>query len=171
MFTDTPGLAFSNLNLFRMATRIAVFPGTFDPVTRGHEAIIRRALPLFDKIIVAIGVNSSKSTLFTLAQREDWLKKIFENEPKVEISTYEGLTVTFCREKQASFILRGLRNTVDFEYEKTIGQMNLALENGIETVFLMTDAEFASVQSTLVRDIFRHGGDVSRFVPSSIQIR
>ncbi|MBX7094999.1 MAG: pantetheine-phosphate adenylyltransferase [Flavobacteriales bacterium] len=150
--------------------RIAVFPGSFDPITKGHESIIRRALPLFDKIIIAIGVNSSKSTMFTLQQREEWISSIFAGEKKIEVKSYEGLTIDFCKKEKAHFILRGLRTQADFEYEKAISQMNLALAKDIETVFLITDPVYSAISSTIVRDILRNKGDVSSFIPEKMNI-
>jgi len=148
--------------------RIAVFPGSFDPITRGHESIIRRSLPLFDQLIVAIGENGEKNTFFTLEQRLNWLRLIFGNEPRIKISTYSGLTIDFCRSEKAGFILRGLRTSADFEFERTIGQMNKMMHPDIETVFLLCAPEYASVSSSIVRDIIRHGGDVAQFVPEGI---
>lgn len=150
--------------------RIAVFPGTFDPITRGHEAMIRRALPLFDSIVIAVGVNAAKNTMFSAEQRKAWISTVFSGESKIKVSSYEGLTIDFCRKENARFILRGLRSQTDFEYEKAISQMNLALDHSIETVFLITDPVYSAINSTIVRDIIRHGGDVSQFIPSAITI-
>lgn len=150
--------------------RIAVFPGSFDPITKGHENIVKRALPLFDQIIVAVGVNSSKKTLYPLETRMAWIKATFNFEPKVKIESYEGLTVRFCLEKQAGFILRGLRNAADFQFEKGIAQMNRDMVSGIESVFLMTSPEYSAISSTIVRDIIRNDGDVSKFLPNAIDI-
>jgi pantetheine-phosphate adenylyltransferase len=152
-------------------SRIAVFPGTFDPITRGHENIIRRALPLFDQIIVAIGMNSAKSTMFSLEQRQQWIADLFKDESKIKVLTYDGLTVDFCKHHSAGFILRGLRTPGDFEYEKAISQMNLALAPQIETVFLITDPQYSAISSTIVREVFRHQGDISKFIPEGIQLR
>lgn len=151
--------------------RIAVFPGTFDPITKGHESIVNRAIPLFDKIIVAIGTNSAKSTLFSLEQRMEWIKKTFYNEPKVQVKTYEGLTVDFCKRENATYIIRGLRTQADFEYEKAISQMNLAMQPQVETVFLITDPVYSAISSSIVREIIKYGGNVSRFIPASIAIK
>jgi pantetheine-phosphate adenylyltransferase len=151
--------------------RIAVFPGTFDPLTKGHEAIVKRSIPLFDKIIVAIGTNSAKNAMFSLEQRMEWIKITFINEPKVEVKTYEGLTVDFCMKENARFILRGLRTPADFEYEKTISQMNLAMQPLVETVFLITDPIYSAISSSIVREIIKHGGEVSSFIPASIHIK
>ncbi len=150
--------------------RTAVFPGSFDPVTRGHESVVRRALPLFDRIIIAIGVNSSKTPFFPPEQRIEWLEQLFAGEPKVEVATYEGLTVDFCRIVNAGYILRGLRSAADLEFESSIAQMNRMMQPEVETVFLLCDPEFAPVSSTIVREIIRNGGDAGRFLPEGIQV-
>ncbi len=150
--------------------RIAVFPGSFDPVTKGHESIIRRALPLFDRVIIAIGENGEKKSLFPLEKRLAWLNEIFAGNPRIEIDCYSGLTVDFCRKNKAGFILRGLRTSSDFEFERGIGQMNKLMFPGIETVFLLCEPEFTSVSSSIVRDIIRNGGDVTQFVPAGITL-
>ena len=151
--------------------RIAVFPGSFDPVTKGHESVIRRSLYLFDKLIIALGENSAKSSLFTLEQRLSWLHELFGNEKKISIMHYNGLTVDFCREQGARFILRGLRTSADFEFERGIGQMNRLMEPTLDTVFLLCEPEYASLSSSIVRDILRHKGDVSMFIPEGIIIK
>jgi pantetheine-phosphate adenylyltransferase len=148
--------------------RIAVFPGSFDPITRGHESVIRRALCLFDQVIVAIGENGEKNTFFPLDRRLKWLEGIFTDEPGIKIATYTGLTVDFCRSEKATFILRGLRTSADFEFERGIGQMNKMLYPDIETVFLLCAQEYASLSSSIVRDIIRHGGDARQFVPDAV---
>ena len=150
--------------------RIAVFPGSFDPITRGHESIIRRALSIFDVVIVAIGENSGKKPYFTLSQRLEWLEMIFSDEPTVKISTFTGLTVDFCRKEKADFILRGLRTAADFEFERGIGQMNRMMFPDVETVFLLCEPEYASLSSSIVRDIIRNGGDVKQFVPEGVVV-
>ena len=150
--------------------RIAVFPGSFDPITRGHESIIRRALPLFSKVIVAIGENGEKRSFFPLEQRLAWLRQIFGNERGVAIMTYAGLTIDLCRRENAQYILRGLRTSADFEFERGIGQMNKLMMPGVETVFLLCAPEYASVSSSIVRDIFRNGGDITQFVPVGIMV-
>ena len=147
---------------------IAVFPGSFDPITIGHIDIVKRAIPLFDKIIVAVGVNSQKSTVFPLETRIKWLHKVFESSPKVEVASFEGLTVHFCARMEAKFLIRGLRNASDFDYEKTISQLNTIIGNDIETVFLMSRPEFSHISSTIVREIIRGKGDVTPFVPATI---
>ncbi len=148
--------------------RIAVFPGSFDPITKGHESIVRRAVKIFDEIYVAIGENSEKVTFFSIDKRLEWIIKVFEDEKKVKTVKYNGLTVDFCREVKADFILRGLRTSADFEFERSIGQINKNLDPEIETVFLLTNPEFTALNSSIVRDILRHGGNPSKFVPAAI---
>ncbi|MBN9297465.1 MAG: pantetheine-phosphate adenylyltransferase [Filimonas sp.] len=148
--------------------RICLFPGTFDPVTLGHIDIINRALPLFDKIVVGVGINSAKKPMFSAEQRVGWIEEIFKNEPKVESAVYEGLTINFCKEINARFILRGIRYVSDFEYEKTIADANRALDRNIETVFLTGEPKYTSVASTIVRDILKNGGDASPFLPEAV---
>jgi pantetheine-phosphate adenylyltransferase len=150
--------------------KIAVFPGSFDPVTRGHESVVRRALPLFDSVIVAVGENSGKQGYFPVDQRIRWIAETFAGEPKVTVSRYEGLTVDFCRKTGAGFILRGLRTAADFEFERGIGQMNRLMDPGIETVFLLCEPEFSSLSSSIVRDIHRHGGDIRQFLPKGVKV-
>jgi pantetheine-phosphate adenylyltransferase len=150
--------------------RIAVFPGSFDPITRGHENIVRRSAKLFDEIIVAIGNNTSKQSMFSIDQRKGWVDKTFENIPNVRTEIYEGLTVDFCKKNGATFLLRGLRNGGDFEYERTIAHMNKALWNELETILVFTEPEFASVHSTVIREIIKNKGDVSQFVPQYVSI-
>lgn len=151
-------------------TKTALFPGSFDPFTIGHESIVKRALPLFDKIIVAIGYNTNKMGFFPLEERLNWIKTVFEDEEKIDVEVFEGLTVDFCIKKKAGYILRGLRTSSDFEYERAIGQMNRAMHPEIETVFLLTQPEHTHVASTIVRDIILHGGDASMFLPRKIKI-
>jgi len=148
--------------------RVCLFPGTFDPVTLGHVDIIDRALPLFDKIIVGIGKNTTKAPMFSPEQRLEWIKEIYKNEPRVEGAIYEGLTVDFCKKVNARFILRGIRYVSDFEYEKTIADANRTLDKGIETIFLTGEPKYTSVASTIVRDIIRNGGDASHFLPDVV---
>jgi pantetheine-phosphate adenylyltransferase len=149
--------------------KIAIFPGSFDPITKGHESIVLRALPLFDKIVVAIGVNATKKYHFSLEERKRMIEKTFENESKIEVGTYEGLTIDYCKQREAKHILRGLRNTVDFEFEKSISQMNKAMQDDIETIFFMTDPDLSAINSTIVRDILRNGGNADSFLPDSIK--
>lgn len=148
--------------------KIAVFPGSFDPITNGHEDIVRRALPLFDELIIAIGVNTQKKYLFTLEQRIAWIKEVFKDEPKVRVESYTGLTINYCKERNANYILRGIRTALDFEYEKTIAHLNNAMQPDIETVLILSKAELSSVSSTIVREIIMGGGDISKFIPVSI---
>lgn len=148
--------------------RICLFPGTFDPVTYGHIDIIDRSLRLFDKLIIGIGVNANKAPMFSASQRVAWVKEIYRNEPKIDCVIYEGLTVNCCRQYNARYILRGIRYVNDFEYEKAIADMNRSLDEDIETVFLTCLPKYTSVASTLVRDVIRHGGDVSQFVPDAV---
>ena len=150
--------------------RICLFPGTFDPVTLGHIDIINRAIPLFDKIYVGIGINSSKSPMFSAEQRMEWFKEIYKNEPRVESVVYDGLTVNYCKTLNAKFILRGIRYVSDFEYEKTIADANRTLDKNIETIFLTGEPKYTSVASTIVRDIIRNGGDASPFLPEVVTL-
>jgi pantetheine-phosphate adenylyltransferase len=148
--------------------RICLFPGTFDPVTLGHVDIINRSLPLFDKIYVGIGANVSKSPMFTAEQRVEWVKEIYKKEPRVISVMYDGLTINYCREIGARFILRGIRYVSDFEYEKTIADANRTMDRHIETIFLTGEPKYTSVASTIVRDIIRNGGDASLFLPREV---
>lgn len=148
--------------------KICLFPGTFDPITLGHVDIIDRSLPLFDKIIVGIGLNASKEPMFSAEQRKQWIAEIYKNEPRVEGAIYEGLTVDFCKKIHAKFILRGIRYVSDFEYEKTIADANRTLDRSIETIFLTGEPKYTSVASTIVRDIIRNGGDASHFLPEAV---
>ena len=148
--------------------RICLFPGTFDPVTLGHIDIINRAIPLFDKIYVGIGINSAKNPMFSAEQRMEWFQEIYKLEPKVDSVTYDGLTVNYCKEIGATFILRGIRYVSDFEYEKTIADANRTLDKKIETIFLTGEPKYTSVASTIVRDIIRNGGDASPFLPDEV---
>ncbi|MEQ1677587.1 MAG: pantetheine-phosphate adenylyltransferase [Chitinophagaceae bacterium] len=148
--------------------RICLFPGTFDPVTLGHVDIINRALPLFDKIVVGIGINTSKAPMFSPEQRVAWIKEIYKDEDRVEGAVYEGLTINYCKTIGANFILRGIRYVSDFEYEKTIADANRTLDKTIETVFLTGEPKYTSVASTIVRDIIRNGGNASPFLPEVV---
>jgi len=148
--------------------RIALFPGTFDPVTFGHIDIIERALPLFDKLYIGIGLNSNKAPMFSDQQRKLWLQEIFKEESKIKVVVYEGLTVECCKKVKANYVVRGIRYVNDFEYEKAIADMNRTLDENIETVFLTCLPKYTSVASTLVRDVIRNGGDVSQFVPEAV---
>ena len=150
--------------------RTAVFPGSFDPFTVGHEAIVKRALQLFDKVIIAVGENADKKNLFSIEMRIKMISKVFAEESRVEVISFRGLTVDFCRRYKAHYIVRGLRTSSDFEYERAMGQMNRKMAPEIDTVFLLTSTEHTPVSSTVIRDIIRNGGDVSAFVPESINI-
>ena len=149
---------------------IAIFPGSFDPITLGHVSVVKRSLGLFDELIIAIGINAEKKQMFTVEQRKAWIELVFKNEKKIKVATYEGLTVDFCRKKNAQFILRGLRTAADFEFERGIGQINRKLDPNIETVFLLTEAQYTPITSSIVRDVLRNGGDVSTMVPDVLQI-
>ncbi len=148
--------------------RICLFPGTFDPLTLGHVDIINRALPLFDKIVVGIGMNTSKAPMFSAEQRLQWIREIYVDEERVEGAVYEGLTIDFCTKIGAKFILRGIRYVSDFEYEKTIADANRTLDRSIETVFLTGEPKYTSVASTIVRDIIRNGGNAAPFLPDVV---
>ncbi|MBU2994969.1 pantetheine-phosphate adenylyltransferase [Cellulophaga baltica] len=149
--------------------RRAIFPGSFDPVTLGHYDIINRGITLFDELIIAIGVNSDKKYMFSLEDRKQFIKEAFIDEPKIKVLTYEGLTVDFCKKVNANFILRGLRNPADFEFEKAIAHTNRKLSE-IETVFLLTSSGKSYISSSIVRDVIKNGGDVSGLVPESVRI-
>lgn len=149
--------------------RIALFPGTFDPMTLGHVDIVNRSLDLFDKIVIGIGTNINKKPMYSEQQRLEWVNEIYKNEPRVEARVYEGLTVNFCKELSAGYIIRGIRFVSDFEYEKTIADMNRSLDDTIETIFLTCLPKYSSVASTLVRDVIRNGGDASMFLPEVIR--
>ena len=148
--------------------RTAVFPGSFDPFTKGHEAIVQKALPLFDEIIIANGRNSDKKYFFTLEERINPIKAVFGDQPKIKVVSFEGLTVNFCKENNSNFIVRGLRDVKDFEYEKSIAIMNNKVEESVETIFFMTNTEFLAINSVIVRDILRNNGDVSQFLPKKL---
>lgn len=147
----------------------ALFPGSFDPITLGHQDIITRALDLFDEIVVAIGVNGDKNYMFSVEQRKEFIEKAFAGESKVKVTTYQGLTVDYCKEIGAQFILRGLRNPADFEFEKAIAHTNRKLSK-IETVFLLTAARTSFISSSIVRDVIRNNGDYKVLVPESVRV-
>jgi pantetheine-phosphate adenylyltransferase len=151
-----------------ITNRVGLFPGTFDPITIGHQDIINRSLPLFDKLFIGIGRNVNKEPMFTVEQRLDWIRNIYKNNPKVEAVAFEGLTIRCCQQVGANFILRGIRYVNDFEYEKAIADMNRSLDGNIETVFLTCLPQYTSVASTLVRDVIKNGGDVSQFLPDVV---
>lgn len=150
--------------------RVAIFPGSFDPFTIGHESIVKRALPLFDKIVIMIGYNSNKQSFFPLGKRIRWINQVFSDEPRIAVQSFEGLTVDFCKEVNARYILRGLRTSADFEYERAIAQVNKKMHPEIETVFLLTKPEHTPVNSSIVRDIIFHGGDASMFLPPKLNM-
>lgn len=151
--------------------KIAVFPGSFDPITVGHVDLVKRALPLFDKIVVAVGVNSLKKYLFPLDQRLEWLRQVFAEYPAIEVDFFENLTADYCKRIGARYLLRGLRNASDFDYEKTISQLNHIIGDGIETVFLISQPEFSHISSTIVREIIVGGADATPFLPKEIKIK
>ena len=149
-------------------SRICLFPGTFDPITLGHVDIINRSLNLFDKLIIGIGTNANKLSMFSSEQRVDWIQQIYKDNAKVEAIVYDGLTVDCCKKLGAKYILRGIRYVSDFEYEKTIADANRTLDKTIETIFLTGEPKYTSVASTIVRDIIRNGGDASPFLPEAV---
>lgn len=148
----------------------AIFPGSFDPFTLGHEDIIKRAIPLFDEIVIAIGINAEKKYMFSLEERKRFIEETFLNEPKISVLTYEGLTIDLCHKQKADFILRGLRNPADFEFEKAIAHTNRRLSK-IETVFLLTAADTSYISSSIVRDVIRNAGAYELLVPKSVRIK
>ena len=150
--------------------RRAIFPGSFDPLTLGHSDIIMRGITLFDELIIAIGINADKKYMFSLEERKKFVENAFDHEPKIKVMTYEGLTVNFCQKVDADFILRGLRNPADFEFEKAIAHTNRKLSE-IETVFLLTSSSTSYISSSIVRDVIRNGGDYSVLVPESVQVK
>jgi pantetheine-phosphate adenylyltransferase len=149
--------------------RKAIFPGSFDPITLGHQDIINRALPLFDEIVIAIGVNADKKYMFSLEDRQRFIEETFQNEPKISVITYEGLTIDLCHKINANFILRGLRNPADFEFEKAIAHTNRRLSK-IETVFLLTAAKTSYISSSIVRDVIRNHGEYELLVPEAVRV-
>ncbi len=150
--------------------KIAVFPGSFDPITVGHESIIRRAAPLFDRLIIAIGYNAEKRYMFTVEQRKKWLSKVFDDIPNIEVDSFEGLTVDYCKKRGASYILRGLRTSADFEFERSVGQVNKKLHDHIETIFFLSEPQHTALNSSIVRELLRYKGNVDQFVPNKIKI-
>jgi len=151
-------------------TKIAIFPGSFSPFTVGHQSVVNRALPLFEKIIISIGINSEKNQYFSIEERLQWIKDVYGNNPKIEIKFYEGLTVNFCKKENANYILRGLRDSHDFKFEKGIAQMNKDLNKEVETIFIITPPEISHISSSIIRDIIKNGGDVSKFIPKEIDL-
>lgn len=150
--------------------RICLFPGTFDPITMGHVDVIKRSAGLFDKLIVAIGVNSNKAPMFSVEQRIAWIEEIFKDYPNISATSYQGLTINYCKEVGAQYMMRGIRYISDFEYEKAIADMNRLLMPEIETIFLTCAPEYSTISSTIVRDVIRNGGDVSQIVPKEIKL-
>jgi pantetheine-phosphate adenylyltransferase len=153
-----------------MHKKIAIFPGSFDPFTIGHESVITRALPLFDEIVVSIGTNTSKQAYFTVEQRMQMIREVFRDNDRIRVESYGGLTVEYCKRIGARYLLRGLRTSADFEYERAIAQTNKAMYPELESVFLLTLPEHNHIASTIVRDIIRLGGDASRFIPDAIDL-
>lgn len=150
------------------AKKIIVFPGSFDPITTGHVDLVRRALPLFDEVIIAIGINSQKQTLFTLEERKSWIENVFQAEDRIRVDVFEGLTVHFCQKVNAHYLLRGLRNASDFDYEKTISQLNQIVGDDVETLFFISKPEFSHISSTIVREIIKGGGNAKPFLPDGV---
>ena len=151
-------------------SKTAIFPGSFSPFSIGHKAIIEKALPLFDKIIIAVGKNSKKNQDFSIRKRIKWIKAVYANNKKIQITQYEGLTVDFCKKEKASFIIRGLRNPNDFIFEKDIAQMNKKLNKNIETIFFITPPELSHISSSLIREILKNKGNVQQFLPKEINL-
>ena len=151
-------------------SKVAVFPGSFSPFSIGHQSVVEKALPLFDKIIISVGVNSKKNQYFSIQKRMQWIGSVYANNEKIEVKKYEGLTIDFCKKEGANFILRGLRDSHDFKFEKDIAQMNNDLDSSIETIFIITPPELSHISSSLIRDIIKNGGDVSKFIPKEINI-
>ena len=150
--------------------KTAVFPGSFDPITTGHAELVLRALSLFDRVVVAVGVNSQKRCLFDLEQRMQWIREVFSDHPQVTVDSFEGLTAHYCRRIGARFLLRGLRNASDFDYEKTISQLNEIVGDGLETIFLISQPAYSHISSTIVREIIKGGGDATPFLPAGLQL-
>lgn len=149
-------------------SKIAIFPGSFDPITLGHVSIVKRAASLFDKIIIAIGINSSKQSMFSLEKRKEWINEVFKDFDNIVVESYTGLTIDYCRKTGANYILRGLRTAADFEFERGIGQVNYMMDEGIETVFLLTEAKYTPITSSIVRDVHKNGGDLSKLIPPEV---
>lgn len=155
---------------FHPMKRKIVFPGSFDPITTGHVDLVKRALDIFDEVIVAVGINSQKKYLYDLETRMDWLADVFADEPRVSADSFEGLTAHYCKKVNANFLLRGLRNASDFDYEKTISQLNHIVGEGLETVFLISAPEYSHISSTIVREIIKGDGDATSFLPPQIKL-
>ena len=151
-------------------SKIVIFPGSFSPFTIGHQSIVDRALPLFDKIVISIGINSEKPQYFSIDERMQWIKDVYNNNPKIDVKQYKGLTVDFCKKENANYILRGLRDSHDFKFEKKIAHMNKELNPNIETILMITPSEISHISSSIIRDIIKNGGDVSKFIPKEITL-
>ena len=151
-------------------SKIAIFPGSFSPFTIGHQSIVDKALPLFDKIVISIGINSEKPQYFSIDKRMQWIKDVYNNNPKIDVKQYKGLTVDFCKKENTNYILRGLRDSHDFKFEKNIAHMNKELNPNIETIFIITPPEISHISSSIIRDIIKNGGDVSKFIPKEINL-
>lgn len=150
--------------------KIAVFPGSFDPITLGHQSLVLRALPLFDEIVIAVGINALKDYYFPIETRQRWIEMVFKAYPQISVTTYKGLTVDFCKTIGSQYILRGLRTSADFEFERSIGQVNKKLFPEVETIFLLTTPELTAITSSVIRDVVRNGGDASQFVPAEVDL-
>ena len=151
-------------------SKIAIFPGSFSPFTIGHQSIVDRALPLFDRIVISIGINSEKPQYFSIEERMQWIKDVYNNNPKIDVKQYKGLTVDFCKKENANYILRGLRDSHDFKFERNIAHMNKELNPNIETIFIITPPKISHISSSIIRDIIKNGGDVSKFIPKEINL-
>jgi len=151
-------------------SKIAIFPGSFSPFTVGHQSIVDRALPLFDKIVISIGINSEKPQYFSVDKRMQWIKDVYNNNPKIDVKQYKGLTVDFCKKENAKYILRGLRDSHDFKFEKNIAHMNKELNPNVETIFIITPPKISHISSSIIRDIMKNGGDISKFIPKEINL-
>jgi len=151
-------------------SKVAIFPGSFSPFTIGHQSIVDRALPLFDKLVISIGINSEKQQYFSIDKRMQWIKDVYNDNPKIDVKKYKGLTVDFCKKENANYILRGLRDSNDFKFEKNIAHMNKELNASIETIFIITPPEISHISSSIIRDIMKNEGDVSKFIPKEINL-
>ena len=153
-----------------MKKRTALFPGSFDPITKGHEYIVKKSLDLFEEVVIGVGKNSSKQSMFDLDTRIKWIEQTFKNYSEVKLFAYDGLTVDFCKQQNIRFIVRGIRSAADFEFEKNIAQMNKAINAEIETIFIMTSPELSCITSTIIRELIKEKADISQFVPDSVKV-